>query len=61
MVLTRLPCPYPSCEYITVEVEMADGMRMLEMHERAIHAVPVPVGNVHQPVRAEKVKRPLLW
>ena len=60
MVLARLPCPYPSCDYITVEVERLDGMEMLKMHERAIHAVPVPVGNVHQPVRAEKVKRPQL-
>ena len=40
---------------------MAVGMRMLEMHERTILAVPVPVGNVHQQVRAEKVKHPLLW
>ena len=59
--LAKVPCPYPSCDFITLEVEMAVGMRMLEMHERTILAVPVPVGNVHQQVRAEKVKHPLLW
>ena len=39
---------------------MADGKWMLEMHEHANHAVPVPVGNVQQPVRPEKVRRPQL-
>ena len=51
--LAKVPCPYPSCDFITLEVEMAVGMRMLEMHERTILAVPVPVGNVHQPVRGK--------
>ena len=58
MALAKLPCPVPSCDYITVEVEVA--LKMLEMHERHAHVAPVPVGNDQQQVRPEKIRRPQL-
>ena len=42
VLLTKLPCPVPSCDYITEEAEMTCSMKLLEMHERVAHAVPVP-------------------
>ena len=56
----KLPCPYGSCEFVTVEAEVADGMRMLEMHERASHPRPEAGEQIQQPVKTEKVKRPQL-
>ena len=35
----KLPCPYGSCEFVTVESEVADVMRMLEMHEIELEMV----------------------
>ena len=55
MARAKLPCPYSSCDYETVELEHAVGMKMLEMHERASHKT-----KVSSEVRAEKVKRPQL-
>ena len=58
--LARLSCPVSSCDYITEELEIENGKWLLEMHGRFGHAVPVPVGNVQQSVRPEKVRRPQL-
>ena len=56
----RLPCPYDSCEFVTVESEVADGLRMLEMHERALHPPRNAGEHTQQQVKTEKVKRPQL-
>ena len=40
-----------------MELEIADGLEMLRMHQQMDHAVPVPVANVQQQVRPEKVRR----
>ena len=55
-----MECPYPSCNFVTAEIEEERAFKMLEMHEHANHVVPVPVGNVQQQVRPEKVRCPQL-
>ena len=60
MAPTRLPCPYTSCTYSTVESELAEGLEMLKMHERTVHAPPThPPASIIQ-VKPEKVLRPQL-
>ena len=59
MAPIKLPCPDTSCGYTTVEVEVADGMKLLEMHERVAHRAPVPPP-ANQQVKSEKVMRPQL-
>ena len=59
MAPIKLPCPDTSCGYTTVEVEVTDGMKLLEMHERVAHRAPVPPP-ANQQVKSEKVMRPQL-
>ena len=61
MAPTRLPCPYTSCTFSTVESELAEGLEMLKMHERAVHALPtLSPAPIAQQVKPEKVLRPQL-
>ena len=59
MAPIKLPCPDTTCAYETVEVEIEDGLKLLEMHERVAHRAQVPV-LATQTVKSEKVMRPLL-
>ena len=54
MAPIKLPCPDTSCDYITVEVEIADGLKLLEMHERVAHRAPVPAP-ANQTVKSEQL------
>ena len=54
-----MPCPDTTCDYITVEMEVADRMKLMEMHERVAHRAPVPTP-ANQQVKSEKVMRPQL-
>ena len=56
MAPIKLPCPETFCDYMTVEVEIADGLKLLEMHERVAHRAPVPAP-ANQTVKSEKVMR----
>ena len=51
-------CSIGGCQYETPEAELELATQLLRIHADSVHVVPV--GNVHQPVRAEKVKRPQL-
>ena len=55
MAPIKLPCPDTSCDYIMVEI--ADGLKLLEMYERVAHRAPVPAP-ANQTVKSEKVMRP---
>ena len=51
-------CSVEGCQYETPEAELELATQLLRIHADSVHVVPV--GNVHQPVWAEKVKRPQL-
>ena len=45
MAPVKMPCPDTTCGYTTVEMEVADGMKLMEMHERVAHRAPVREGD----------------
>ena len=51
-------CSVGGCQYETPEAELELATQLLRIHADSVHVVPV--GNVHQPVRPEKVRRPQL-
>ena len=59
MAAVKMPCPDTTCDYITVEMEVVDRMKLMEMHERVAHRAPVPT-LANQQVKSEKVMRPQL-
>ena len=59
MAPVKMPCPDTTCDYITVEMEVVDRMKLMEMHERVAHRAPVPTP-ANQQVKSEKVMRPQL-
>ena len=46
------------CQYKTPEAELELATQLLRIHTDAVHVGQV--GNVHQPIRPEKVRRPQL-
>ena len=59
MAPIKVPCPDTTCAYQTVEVEIEDAMKLLEMHERVAHQTQAPA-LATQTVKSEKVMRPQL-
>ena len=63
MAPITVPCSMEGCQFETPEVEPEVAAQFLRIHTDAVHTapvVPVPVGNVQQQVRPEKVRRPQL-
>ena len=57
MAPTQLPCPSIACEYVTVEAEFEDAMRLLQMHKEMDHAALAPPSQGKKP---EKFPRPTI-
>ena len=57
MAPTQLPCPSIACEYVTVEAEFEDAMRLLQMHKEMDHATLAPPPQGKKP---EKFPRPTI-
>ena len=58
MAPIAVQCSVGGCQYETPEAELELAAQFLRIHTDAAHVGPV--GNVHQPVRPEKVRRPQL-
>ena len=58
MAPISVQCSMEGCQYETPEAEIEFAAQFLRIHADTVHAVHV--GNVHQPVRPEKVRRPQL-
>ena len=58
MAPITIRCTGEGCQYETPEAELELATQLLRIHADSVHVVPV--GNVHQPVRPEKVRCPQL-
>ena len=59
MAPLAVPCSVEGCQYVSPEMEGELALTALRIHTDAVHVGQA--GNVQQPVRPEKVRRPRSW